>query len=70
MQITIESTDAITEITGVEARLWEGLTEGGIPCKVFVHRIAVAHREDSSAFDAELKEKLPPARPIPLSMIL
>jgi hypothetical protein len=63
MKITIESTDALTTIDRVPVRVWEGVTEDGIPCKVFVHRIAVADEQDASAFDRELREQLPPGPP-------
>jgi hypothetical protein len=70
VKITIESTDATTGIDGVEVRVWEGTTGDGIPCKVFVHRLAVANEEDAAAFERELERKLPPGQYIPLSMIL
>lgn len=70
MQIQIEATDKVTTIDGVPCRLWEGVTERGTKCKVFVHRIAVHESEDSSQFDAELQEQLPPPRAVPLSMVL
>lgn len=70
MRLMIESTDALTSLDGVPVRLWEGTTEDGIPCKVFIHRIAVANEQDASTFDRQLKEQLPPGRYIPLSMIL
>lgn len=60
MKITIESTDMLTEIDGVPVRYWQGTTEAGIPCKVFVHRIAVHNRIDASEFARELKERMPP----------
>ena len=70
MRIAIEATDQITKIDGVPVRLWEGTTEQGTPCKVFVHRIAVRDDHDSSQFDAELQEQLPPGRAVPLEMVL
>jgi hypothetical protein len=70
MKLMIESTEVITRIDGVEVRLWEGTTEDGIPCKVFIHRIAVANEQDATVFDGELVAKLPPGRYIPLSMAL
>jgi hypothetical protein len=70
MKITIESTEATTIIDNVPVRLWEGITEDGIPCKVFIHRIAVAKEADATAFDQALEEQLPPGRHIPLSMVL
>ena len=60
MKIQIESTNAITEINGVAVRVWTGVTESGIPCIVFVHRIAVRETADASDFERELKEKSPP----------
>lgn len=71
MEIIITATDKTTTIDGVPVRLWEGVTAKGIPCKVFVHRLAVHDDDDSSQFEAELTEQMPPSRPpIPLSAIL
>jgi len=67
MRITIEATGLLTELDGVECRLWEGVTDQGTPCKVFVHRVAVHEDQDASAFDVELAEKLPPGRPATLA---
>lgn len=61
MKITIESTDQITRLEGVEVRLWKGKTERGIPCLVFVHRIA-AHEDNAEEFQAEVRERLPPGQ--------
>jgi hypothetical protein len=60
MKITIESTEMVTELDGVQVRLWEGTTEAGTPCKVFVHRVAVHKSQDSAEFDRELNETLQP----------
>ncbi|MCA9270510.1 MAG: hypothetical protein KDA41_18640 [Planctomycetales bacterium] len=70
MKIQIESTDQVTEINGVPVRLWQGTTEDGVDCHVFVHRIAVAKQDDCSAFERELTEKLPPPVHVPLHHIL
>ncbi len=70
MRMTIEATDQLTTMDGVPVRLWEGTTEAGTPCKVFVHRIAVHKSQDAAQFDKELKEQLPPGRSVPLSAIL
>ena len=70
MQIQIESTDQITMFEGVPCRVWEGVTADGVPCKVFVHRIAVETSVDMTQFDQQLKEQLPPGRFVPLSVIL
>ena len=71
MQLQIEATEHIVEIEGVQCRLWEGTTVNGVPCKVFIHRIAVANDDDQSQFDEELREMPAPRLPaIPLSAIL
>lgn len=70
MRILIEATDTLTSLNGVPVRLWEGTTESGVKCRVFVHRITVHKDEDASQFDKELKEQLPPGRHVPLSAIL
>lgn len=70
MRITIESTCVRTKLDGVPVRLWEGVTEGGARCRVFVHRIAVADDQPAAEFEAELQKKLPPAAYFDLRMIL
>lgn len=70
MKLTIESTDQITTLDGVPARVWKGVTEAGVECVVFVHRIAVHRAADNDQFARELKEQLPPGRHVPLSVVL
>jgi len=73
MKIEIESTDKVTEIDGVQVRLWNGTTDQGVKCLVFVHRLAVKYLQDQSQFQKELKEMQAPVsieRVIPLSQIL
>jgi len=60
MTIKIKATEVITDINGVPVRLWEGTTEAGIKCKVFVHRLAVHKDDDASQFEKELEEQMPP----------
>lgn len=63
MKITFESTDKIVDLVTangtVPARIWEGVTESGIPCHAFITRIAVQKDLNSSQFDRELKETKP-----------
>ena len=40
MKVTLESTTKIVELNGVQARIWEGTTEGGIRVHAFITRIA------------------------------
>jgi hypothetical protein len=59
LQIEMKATKHLTEIDGVPVRLWEGVTDDGIKCKVFVHRIAVHNELNAEAFEKELDEKMP-----------
>lgn len=70
MEIQIKATEHLTTIDGVPCRLWEGVTAGGVACKVFVHRVAVHKDHDSTQFEKELAEQLPPGRHIDLRHIL
>jgi len=70
MKIQIEATDQLTDIDGVPVRVWEGITENGVRCKVFVHRIAVNKAYDLGPFERELAEQMPPGRHVDLRHIL
>lgn len=60
MKITITSTPDIVTVDGVDCRVWQGVTERGTPCVVFVHRVAVHGIQNADEFTRELKETLPP----------
>lgn len=70
MKLTIESTDKLTHIDGVAVRVWNGVTEKGTKCLVFVHRVAVAETEDATDFERELSEQLEPGRTVALRNVL
>lgn len=73
MRLTMESTTKIITLNGVPARIWEGKTDSGIACHVYVTRIAVDRDEDSSEFERELQEHRAPSpeiQAIPLRMII
>lgn len=72
MKVTIESTQDVTDIDGVPVRLWEGVTESGVKCKVFVHRLGVHNDDDAGQFERELSERELPgtSRVVPLSAIM
>jgi hypothetical protein len=70
MQIMITSTDKLTTMDGVLVRCWEGVTQDGVDCFVFVHRLAVKTEADTERFEKELREQLPPGRSISLRDIL
>jgi hypothetical protein len=73
MRIQIESTTEIVTVNGVEARMWEGATESGVPVIVWIPRIAVRDDQDTRQFEAELQECRVPSAEVesfPLRMIL
>jgi len=70
VEITIKSTEKLTDINGVPVRLWEGVAKSGIKCKVFIHRIAVHKDEDVALFKKELEEQTQPGQYISLRDIL
>jgi hypothetical protein len=47
MRIQIEPSDIVCELDGVTVRVWNGVTEDGTQCFVFVQ--AVASRQDIAA---------------------
>jgi hypothetical protein len=70
MKVTLESTTKVVqlEIDGrtVPARIWEGTTEGGIPCFAFITRIAPSipepqlTAEQDAEFQRDLKQQKAP----------
>jgi hypothetical protein len=74
MKITIESTTKITNLNGVPARIWEGVSENGVKIHCFITRVAIDKDEpNSEQFEKELKEHKPPTpeiEAIPLRMII
>jgi hypothetical protein len=73
MNVQLHSTEKIVHINGLPARVWEGVTESGVPCHAFITRIAVARDQDATEFEKELQEHQPPSaeiQSIPLRMII
>lgn len=54
--MTIESTPDIVSLMGIEARVWNGVTESGTPCKLFIPTIAVKE-PGNPEFDSVLIHK-------------
>lgn len=59
MKATITSTDAVVEMRDVRerpflSRVWEGVTENGIPFTAYIPIVQVARQEDQRQFDEEL----------------
>lgn len=87
MKITIESTEKIVTLemwqdargVSIQARVWEGTTESGVPVHCFLTRIAPTvpdtpeNRAKFAEFERELKEQRKPSaavQAIPLRLIL
>jgi len=81
MKILIESTSEMVELVAepgsnvvVPARVWQGVTDGGVKVQLLVTRLAVLPGEDCSQFEKELQETPAPRadgpRVFPLRMIL
>ncbi len=60
MKATMEPTSEIVTVDGVQARVWNGVTEKGIRFTALVYRIAVHKDDDSLEFDRELQEQPAP----------
>ncbi len=64
MKITIENTDQIVSVetrdgAKVPARVWRGVTDGGVECQLLITRIAVHRDAATAAFERELQEHPP-----------
>lgn len=74
MKITIESTTKIVDVGGgLQARVWEGHTEGGTAVHLFVTRVAVSKDEPADVlerFERELTEQRTPSVAWPTRFIL
>ncbi len=60
MKITIENTPQIVIASGVQCRLWQGISEGGVKVDCLIVRIAADKNADLSQFEAELQEQAAP----------
>jgi hypothetical protein len=73
MKVTIESTTKIVKANDIDCRVWEGETEHGVKIICLIPRIAVKNGQDTSQFEAELKEQRAPSADTavyPMRMIL
>ncbi len=66
MKATIASTDQIVDINAVghpgktKARVWEGVTDGGVRFTAYIPLVQVSAGDDNSQFERELSEHKPP----------
>lgn len=64
MKITIEHTSDQVSVQGVRCRVWQGMTEGGVDCLVFVPLVTVARDADNSEFERVLREVPQQIKPV------
>lgn len=65
MKANITSTDVVVEMSDIEGRphkcrVWEGITETGIPFTAYISTVQVARNADNSQFERELTEHKAP----------
>ena len=67
MKAKITSTNEIVTINAIgfsgytKARVWDGMTEGGIPFTAYIPVVQVAREADNSEFERELTEHVQPS---------
>jgi hypothetical protein len=54
MRVTIDFTDEIAIIDGVQCRIWNGHADNGVPVRMYVHRVAVPIELPQRKFEKEL----------------
>lgn len=70
LEIVLQPTDQLVQLDGVRCRVWHGVTDEGLPCLFFVHRVMGAQGQDSPAFHAALQAQVPPGREVDLRQVL
>jgi len=73
MKMTIESTTKTVKLNGIDCRIWEGSTQGGVKVHCFIPRVGVAEGQDVSEFERELEQQVAPSEEIeayPLRLII
>jgi hypothetical protein len=56
MKASMESTDKIIEVDGVEARIWNGVTEKGVHFTALICRLGVKRGDDCADLEKEFRE--------------
>lgn len=56
VKLTLHNTNQVVFIDGIEARIWEGNTDKGVPVSCLIARIAVDNDDDHTEFDRDLRE--------------
>lgn len=63
MKIELQSTSQIVWLDGVQCRVWEGTTAGGVAIVAFIPRVACKREADNTVLERELVEQ-PEPRPL------
>ena len=66
MEFQVKATDQIANIYGVEYRVWDAISDGGLQCRMFVQSIAVRDGHDSHLLEQQIYECMPPGRVVKL----
>jgi hypothetical protein len=69
MKMRIEATGLLTTIDGVPARLWIGVTAGGIPCRVYLCGLEARAEDDVERLEREMFDTLPPGKHVPQALV-
>lgn len=72
MELKVESTSRTIVYDGVPCRLWEGLSEKGVPVFMLVVATVVPSAFEQSEFDRALRRFKPPspfARSLPINLL-
>lgn len=57
MKIELHSTADVVLVNGVECRIWDGVTDAGVPCRAFIALVQVSIEEDCTEFEQALEER-------------
>ena len=66
MEFQVVATDQITNLHGVECRVWDAISEGGLRCRMFVQNICVRDGADSYLLEEQMYEYMPPGHLVKL----
>jgi hypothetical protein len=65
LNVTAVPTAELVTLAGMPCRVWRGTTAAGVPCKLFVARVAVEEGHDQGALQTALIETAAPdVRPL------
>ncbi len=67
MEFLVTATDQITKLYGVECRVWDAISAGGLQCRLFVQCIAVRDGQDSHLLEQQMYECMPPGHLVRLN---